>query len=158
MLIRKAKKEDFEDYYKLQKEFIGYMNYINKSEFCIKLIKNDLKKNFLRAIKKRNRILVIIEEKNMIIGFIDGMIIKFKNTGWKYKFATIGHLNDVFIQESYRRKGYFKEALNQLLLMFKQKKIKYCNLMVDVENQDAINSYQKLGFKIGNYKMWKEIK
>lgn len=158
MIVRRAEEKDFEGYYKLQKEFIGYMNSINESKFNIKLIKKDLRKHFLKAIKKRDRNLMIIEEENKSIGFIDAIIIKFKRTGWKYKFDTIGHLNDIFIQENYRRKGYFKEALNQLLRMFKQRKIKYCNLMVDVENEDAINSYQKLGFKIGNYKMLKEIK
>ena len=158
MLIRKAKKEDFDQYYQLQKEFIDYMNNYNPNDLQITPIKKDLKENFLNLIKNKDRILLIIEEDKTIIGFLDSGIITFKNTGWKYKYNKVGHLYDAFITKNYRGKGYFKKALAILEKELKQKGINKLNLMAEVFNKNAINVYHKLGFKILNYKMWKELK
>jgi len=157
MLIRKATEKDFEQYYKLQIEFMDYINQISP-ELTAKPNKNKLKLNYLKDLKNKNELILILEENNIIIGFIDGGIQKIHNSGWIHKFNKVGYISDVFIQKEYRKKGYFKKALKHLLNFFKKKGIIYCNLHVNIENKAAIQAYEKNGFKILNYKMWKKIK
>jgi len=158
MIIRKAKKEDFEQYLNLQKEFNKFINNLTHPIFHSELSIKNLKKNYLIEINKKTELILLLEENNKIIGFIEGNINKLKNNNWQPKFNKVGYISDVFIKEEYRKKGYFKKCLNELFDFFKKNKVKYCNLHVNIENKSAIKSYEKFGFKTLNFKMWKTIK
>ncbi|MEM0136432.1 MAG: GNAT family N-acetyltransferase, partial [Thermoplasmatales archaeon] len=64
---------------------------------------------------------------------------------------------DFIIYKNYRGKGYGKEALIALDKELKERGKKKVSLQVFGHNSVAINLYQKLGYKITNIVMSKEL-
>ncbi|MGB6130078.1 MAG: GNAT family N-acetyltransferase [Psychrilyobacter sp.] len=63
------------------------------------------------------------------------------------------HGDEVFlygfsIKKKYRKCGYGKKLLEESIKVFRENKIKKIGLTVSLENQEAIELYKKIGFKM----------
>jgi ribosomal-protein-alanine N-acetyltransferase len=59
-----------------------------------------------------------------------------------------GLVVSIAVKKEWRRKGIGKELMEKLIENFKKERVKIIFLHVREENREAINFYQKLGFKI----------
>ena len=159
MIIRKAIKEDFEQYWKLQNEYLKELDqekYYHK-DISVKLDKIKYKKHFNKIIKKRAFFVLVIEEQNNLLGLFEGVIFDLNKDGDIYKKRRIGYVDNVFIKKNFRKKGLFAKLQKEFENYLKIKQIKHCFLNVSIKNIPAYKSYLKKGFKIQDYKMHKEL-
>lgn len=112
------------------------------------IIKNEFNHEVLEKLKKvdvnindyyidsvyRNIKIYIIDDK--IIGYIiyDLLIDKIE-------------IVNIFVKEEYRRNNYAYYLLNNIILLAKNSKYQNISLEVSINNQAALNLYQKLGFQ-----------
>lgn len=75
---------------------------------------------------------------------IDGHLIGYLSYFLIYDRIEIEY---VFIDEYYRNKGYATYLFNELFLLAKENKCINITLEVNVKNKNALNLYEKLGFK-----------
>ncbi|MBL7147360.1 MAG: GNAT family N-acetyltransferase [Nanoarchaeota archaeon] len=159
MIIRKAKKEDFEDCFKLELEYAKYNNKIViPKSFQYSLSKKERRKQFNKKIKKINTLFLVMHDKNKIVGFFIGNIDKLNTNGFKFKESKVGYLENVFITKKYRNKSYFSKFMKIFYDYLKKNKIKYCVLHVDIKNKKVIEAYNKWGFVVQEYKMVGKIR
>ena len=148
-MIRKAKTTDFDEYMRLETLYNREHNTLENSDFRItSLNKSPLKKNFLKKIKQKNGLFLVLEDGNSLQGYFFGEISrnKMERYGYLHKKILFGYIENVFITKKYRGKKFFKEFTNQFLNYLKKKRIKYCELHVSRNNKIAIKSYEKYGF------------
>ena len=143
MGIRNAKKGDLKQYYILRsnatKEYSKIINTkTNKESF------NEIKKDFNKYLSSEKLILLVFEDSNKIVAYLNGSLEK--------SHATIDYL---FVDKGYRRKGIGESIINGFLNLLKSKKIKTCRLKVNIQNDVAIKCYRKFGLEISNYEMKK---
>lgn len=146
--IRKANKNDFESYYTLIEEFRDYNNKEEKiKEFHYKLQKKKIKSNFLKRINDKDYIFLFLKDNGKPFGFLVGEADDFNKYGYIYNINKTGYLQNIFISEKYRGKGYSKLLINKFFKYLRNKKIKLCTLHLDNYNNIAMKAYKKAGFK-----------
>jgi len=144
--IRKAKKKDFENFFKLQKEF--FQQYRAVSRYPIKaLSKKDCKKEFSSRFGK-NRFFYVAECNKELIGYLFGIIEESVYGRW-------GIIEDLFITKKFQGKGIATLLKDKFITILKNKQIKYCKIDVNPENKKAIKVYHKWGFRVDKYRMTK---
>jgi ribosomal protein S18 acetylase RimI-like enzyme len=155
MLIRKAKEEDFEQYFKLSEK----ENQELKKYYLIngKTNKQEFKKKYLNRIKHKNWFILLAEEKNHVQGYLVGTIMNLNKNGFICSEKEIGYIDNAFLQSKYRNKGYFKQMLNQFEALLKNRKIKFCKLNVSLKNPIK-KGYKKLGFQEQEWVMLKRLR
>ncbi|MNN57077.1 Mycothiol acetyltransferase [compost metagenome] len=57
-----------------------------------------------------------------------------------------GVIEDVFVREPWRKRGFAKYLLTQALKYFEVHKLEYAKLMVLTTNKSAISLYESVGF------------
>ena len=97
--------------------------------------KNWISKNYLE--KRENIISLIIKKGGWIIGHVSYRINK-------NKF----HIFHLFIDEEYRGLGLAKRLINEIEKCSQMKGINLITLNVVQKNKEAINLYERLGYKI----------
>ena len=146
--IRKAKKEDFNQYLELRKESLKeYSNIVGK-----KIILSDLKikKEFNEIFSSSKRFLLVSENKKEINGFLMGTLL---NSIWQKS----GYLDDIFVSNKVRKKGVGKLLIKEFMRILKLKKAKTLRLGVNPKNKTASKMYKKLGFETIHHEMEKKI-
>lgn len=149
MRIRKAKKEDFEDYYQMKKqEAIVYTKMLKDK---IKSPpRKKLNEDFMNSLKSKKEF-VLIAEEDETCGYIRFDI--FASPAMKGVF-----ISDLFVIDKFRGKGIATKLIKACLKIAKEKKAKKVLLGVLVNNKKALNLYEKLGFKINRYEMERKLK
>lgn len=148
MEIRNANKNDFEQYYDLHKNFVK--DYRKLSKYNIPIL---TKKLCLKDFKTRfgkNKIFFVAEEGNRIVGYLLGSIER-------SIYGNSGYLEDFFVSRKYQNRGLATRLKDRFFEWLKKRKIRYCRLDVNPENEKAIQIYKKWGFKIYKYRMTKKI-
>lgn len=154
MKIRNAKKEDFEEYFKLESEFAEHNNRAaSRKDFRYRLIKSKIKKHFMRKLSQKKKMFLVLEDDGGLQGYLFGEVEAISRFGYKYNVDNIGYLENCFIRKGYRGKGYFPMMTDRFFRWLRTKKIKYCVLHVSVTNEAAKTAYRKHGFKPEEYKM-----
>jgi ribosomal protein S18 acetylase RimI-like enzyme len=143
MKIKKANKKDIGKFIELRKKYIESINKENKIKEKPNIKK--IKKEFGNFLKK-NKIILVTELNNQIIGYIAGNI--FENV-WKRG----GYIDDVYVYKEFRRKGIATQLIEGFLNELKKRKIKSCQLGVSKTNKKAIKLYKKAGFDLVHYEM-----
>lgn len=158
MKIRKADINDVEYLFLLENKFNEEHNNIEEKDFRVSLNKNNIKNNFEKKINQKKSIFLVLEKNNKVIGYLFGEITvsKSERYGYEHNHIKKGYLENVFIDKKYRGKGYYKELFDQFIDYLKSKKIKYCELHVNANN-NAKQLYEKQGFSVIEYKMLKKI-
>ena len=142
--------------YKNNKNFVIFMDNYYK-EYLSKIRKSDIQ--ILLKYDKKDYITynndyycILCKDKNNYIG-ITFLIKNLKNIKifetLPKKYINYWYIYGTYIEPSYRKKG-----INMNLLKYFMKKYKINKLMclIDKNNINSINSYNKIGFKINKYK------
>ena len=148
MVIRKLKKEDFDQYQVLRKESLG--DYRKLAEEKLKISSKQIKDEFEGILSNKKRIMFVIEENKEIKAYIIGSLLK--NS---YQCST--YIDDIFVKKDARKKGFRKLPMNEFIKWSKSKEATKIRLGVRVNNKKAISLYKKIGFKIKHYEMEKAI-
>ena len=144
MGIRKATQNDLLEYVKLRKEdILEYSKIVNE-----KVTSDDekLKKEFNGLMNSKDNIIIVAEDENNLIGYLNGSLL---NNIWQES----GYIDDLFVTREFKRKGIGTQLIKKFIEYLKVKKIKKCKLGVDIKNINAISLYNKLGFKTDHYEM-----
>ncbi len=112
MIIRKAKLSDFEEWFKLEKEFTAHDNKLSSSRLGCKLVKPELKK-FFKKIIYRKSVFLVLEDNGKLYGHFEGLIEKSKGNGYVSRVKKTGYINNAYITKKQRGKGYFSEFVKQ---------------------------------------------
>lgn len=145
MKIRRAKKEDFEEYYKLYKEFEKEYSKISLEKISIS--KQFVKKQFKEKLKNY---FLVAQMNNNLVGYFEGEIQRYGS----YKK---GYLGDVFVLKKFRGEGIASNFKDIFINYLKKRKIK--DLFLDVNKKNKVlGLYKKWGFEIVKYRMHKNIK
>jgi ribosomal-protein-alanine N-acetyltransferase len=98
------------------------------------------KQQIAHILSDYNSISLVAKENGRIIGFIMGtMNIERK--------ALIGHIVTIDVSTQHRRKGIALRLLQEIEKIFKEKSVKTCYLEVREDNIQAVNLYEKTGYK-----------
>jgi len=146
MVIRKVKKEDFDQYKVLRRE--GLEDYQKVAEEKLKISSKQIKDEFKEIFSNKGRIMFVVEENKNIKAYIIGSLLK--NS---YQCST--YIDDIFVKKDARRKGFGKLLMNEFTKWSKSKKATKIRLSVRVNNKKAISLYKKIGFGIKHYEMEK---
>lgn len=139
-MIRKAKKEDFEDIFKLLKELWPNEGFN----------KENTKSIFLEVFKDRE--MLVAEEDKRLIGFISLSFIKnIQDQG------LIGRLEEFIVTKEHRGKGIGKEMLDAITLIAKEKNCKTIDFPSTFKRKETHKFYEKQGFRKVSYYFTKQI-
>ena len=139
-MIRKCTLEDKKDWVRLNKLFIEY-EYKDENIWNSPLKFGNLEEDFELILNDTSTILFAIIEKEKMIGFMN---IQCFYSIWSH--GKVFFLDDFFIEENFRRKGYGEKALKSLQEYAKKGGIKRIQLMAENTNPKAIEFYRKHKF------------
>lgn len=139
-MIRKCRLEDKKDWVKLNKQFIEY-EYKDENVWNSPLKFGNLEEDFELILNDTSTILFAIIEEEKMIGFMN---IQCFYSIWSH--GKVFFLDDFFIEENFRRKGYGEKALKDLQKYAKKSGIKRIQLMAENTNPKAIEFYKKHKF------------
>ena len=139
-MIRKCTLEDKKDWARLNKQFIEY-EYKNENVWNSPLKFGNLEEDFELILNDTSTILFAIIEEEKMIGFMN---IQCFYSIWSH--GKVFFLDDFFIEENFRRKGYGEKALKDLQKYAKKSGIKRIQLMAENTNPRAIKFYKKHKF------------
>jgi len=148
--IRKARKEDFDEYLKLKRE--------EKKDYskivCKKITypkDKILKKEFNDALVFKKHLILVVEEDKKLIGYLHG-------TYFSNPYSKGGYVEDIFVLKEFRKRGIAKNLINKFIKILKNKGYKKIQLSVNPKNIGAIKLYKNLGFEIFHFDLRKEWK
>ena len=139
-MIRKCTLEDKKDWVRLNKQFIEY-EYKDENVWNSPLKFGNLEEDFELMLNDTSTILFAIIEEEKMIGFMN---IQCFYSIWSH--GKVFFLDDFFIEENFRRKGYGEKALKSLQEYAKKGGIKRIQLMAENTNPKAIEFYRKHKF------------
>ena len=139
-MIRKCTLEDKKDWVRLNKLFIEY-EYKDENVWNSPLKFGNLEEDFELILNDTSTILFAIIEEEKMIGFMN---IQCFYSIWSH--GKVFFLDDFFIEENFRRKGYGEKALKDLQKYAKKSGIKRIQLMAENTNPRAIEFYKKHKF------------
>ena len=139
-MIRKCTLEDKKDWVRLNKLFIEY-EYKDENIWNSPLKFGNLEEDFELILNDTSTILFAIIEEEKMIGFMN---IQCFYSVWSH--GKVFFLDDFFIEENFRGKGYGEKALKDLQEYAKKIGIKRIQLMAENTNPKAIEFYKKHKF------------
>ena len=139
-MIRKCTLEDKKDWVRLNKQFIEY-EYKDEKVWNSPLKFGNLEEDFELILNDTSTILFAIIEEEKMIGFMN---IQCFYSIWSH--GKVFFLDDFFIEESFRGRGYGEKALKSLQEYAKKGGIKRIQLMAENTNPKAIEFYRKHKF------------
>ncbi|WP_339120911.1 GNAT family N-acetyltransferase [Fusobacterium nucleatum] len=139
-MIRKCRLENKKDWVRLNKQFIEY-EYKDENVWNSPLKFGNLEEDFELILNDTSTILFAIIEEEKMIGFMN---IQCFYSIWSH--GKVFFLDDFFIEENFRRKGYGEKALKDLQKYAKKSGIKRIQLMAENTNPRAIKFYKKHKF------------
>ena len=154
--IRKAKLSNIQKLLSLWQGLMDYHKNLDKKAFTLKKNAKSLMESFfIKNIKNKNSIVLIAEDNSTPVGYLMGFIQKQPPVYEEDKF---GYLSDAFIKEGYRSRGIMKKMVKQAEGFFKNKKLKTLSGRVFVGNKKGLKAWNKIGFKVGAFNIFKKIK
>ena len=146
MEIRKAAQHDIEDILKLKlrlkNQDVKTDPYLRPADEVIDVYKkyliHDLK------MQEIDRIVLVAVEDRKIIAYIRGILTK---TLHVLNVKLRGIIDNLYVEEEYRRKGVAKNLIEELVKWFKEKNVDVMTVHVYPFNSKAIALYEKFGFE-----------
>ncbi len=124
------------------KRFKDFIDYFKK-------LKRKRIEEFKKDIKNNQTYVIVVEEKEEIIGF--GITIIDKEDK-KY-----GETPMIYVKKEFRRKGIGSKIKRELLRWLKNKKVKYASTKIFITNKPSIKLNEKFGYKVIAVKMEKNL-
>lgn len=149
--IRRLSKEDIRKYEKNIKEYI-------EETYKISFPANNIEGKTIE--NKFNMLLDNLEKDNT---YIAGIFCENNIAGYIWSFYReylgewIGHLDQIFVEPSYRGQGLSKLLIKEMEKFMKNKKILKIDLNVSLELKNTLNLYETLGYKAERCQMIKVI-
>jgi GNAT superfamily N-acetyltransferase len=150
--IRKAKKEDFEDYYKLwcymeenhQKRWKG----IKKERFQLNkgALKEKIKLMFLKFLRNKKMRTYFAYDEDKKVGFITVKIQELNLKYSHYKLNRWGVICDLVVAKNYQGKNIASKLKDESYTWLKENKIKFVSIGQDYLNEKAMKIYKHWGF------------
>lgn len=156
MKIRRATEKDLKEivnqYLEYQKEE-GKLADIDVGRW--KLKKKIISRYIKKYILKQDKILLVLIEKDEIVGFLLGGFTKNNN----YTTENYGTIDEIYVAPKMRGKGFSSKLKDEFVKWFKEKKKGkgIVTLYVMPKNNVARKAYKKWGFKISDLKLVKEF-
>lgn len=142
IIIRKAKKSDFDSILKLAKQLWDtekvFFSNLKDDYFADEQAKSLLLNNIL----KRKSHFLVAEENNKIIGYIYGYVSRAD----LYK-KKVGYIDQIVVDEEYRRQGICNKLMDSFTEIMKKYGCGYIELNAFKQNIPAVECYKKYGFK-----------
>lgn len=142
MIIRKYKRSDFENVFKLYLALDDSEDKFDSNLVPSKKILEEDRKEVMKRLNKRSTICLIAENDGVMCGVIDGYIIE--SIYYKEKVSYLDHL---YVIDKYRRKKVGQSLIEEFTKIAQQKNAKYLKLNAFENNIPAVNLYKKLGFE-----------
>ncbi|MCL6220479.1 GNAT family N-acetyltransferase [Zunongwangia pacifica] len=134
--IREAKIDDFDIIFR-------FINQLKESEFD-KATQHQI---FSENLKQQNILYFVAEVEDQVIGFVSCHIQSLLHHASK-----IAEIQEFFIAEDFRRKGYGKIILDHLISVIKALKIPQIELSTNIKRTNTHKFYENYGFKVTSYK------
>lgn len=96
-----------------------------------------------KYIESKKHLILVAAIQDKVVGYLFGYIQELE----LYKYP-IGFLDSLFVIEEYRNHNIGTELMTHFEKWIKEKDIKYIDLKVLSNNEDAVRLYQKLNYKI----------
>lgn len=155
-MIREMETTDLNDLIEMQFELQKYFSEIDKTRDSLpyKSIK-DARRYMQKMIDDANTMdgkIFVAEEKDQIIGFIQGVIIEHKKGADIFYDLTHnpskeGWVGLLFVRSEYRGRNIGQSLLNEIKKYFKSKNCTSIRLLVLSDNKHAVAVYEKNGFR-----------
>jgi ribosomal protein S18 acetylase RimI-like enzyme len=144
--IRKATPHDIEGILKLKLRLKSQDIKTDPYLRPIDEVRDVYKKYLIHDLKMReiDRIVLVAVEDRKIIAYIRGTLTK---TLHVLNVKLRGVIDNLYVEEKYRRKGVAKNLIEELMKWFKGKNVDVMTVHVYPLNSKAIALYKKLGFK-----------
>lgn len=110
---------------------------------------------YLRTLMGRDDALAVVaREGPEVIGYAVGRITTLPPF-FEHRFR--GYIHDVFIRESFRRRGVGRRLVEEILEWFRTRGVTLVELTVAANNREAIPFWERLGFLVYMHQMKKPI-
>ncbi len=153
MIIHKAEASDTTTILKLVKKLVDLHHRLDEYYKAAAEYK-DLEERIADWFDDKNIAVFIAEDNGSVIAYIRGGI---EEAPYYANVKKIGVLNDVFVEEAYRRQKIAEELFLRLEEWFKMKNIKNIELSVDARNETGIVLWKSLGFFEYKLRMRRDI-
>jgi len=103
-------------------------------------------KYLIRDFKKQgvDRVILVAVEDGKIVAYIRGTLTK---TLYVLNVKLRGTIDNLYVEEEYRRRGIAQSLIEELIRWFKEKKADVMTLHIYPLNLNTMALYKKLGFK-----------
>lgn len=105
------------------------------------------------AMLKDSIILLAINEKDKVVGFIQGTIHERHN----HKLKNLGYIEELYIAEEARGQGVAQKLLSELESELKIQGCDHLTTHTDAENEAARKFYSKSGMHEATIEFWKKL-
>ena len=161
MKVRRGTNKDFEEIWQIEIEDRIYHKKITRKEYS-QLNKSKIDKKarieFLKwrqkDLKDKNKMFLIAEEDNKIMGHIGGHIFKWI---WSDNPPKVFNIDTIGVLSKYKKKGIATKLIKELEKMLKKKGVKFTYLGVWGKNKPANKLYKKNNYKTYRTEMVKKI-
>ncbi len=136
-----ATKKDISRVYSLGKK-IHELDFSKKYHFHEKV-------ELQEAIKDKNSVFLIAEEKNEIVGFLLAKIIFYRAGGWCM-------LDNIAVEKSHRGSGISDMLLQALKRILTKQKIHYIQILEEAHHKNTRKFWKHQGFKETKKFIWAE--
>ena len=144
MKIRKAKLQDIEKVTNygliLLKQHSDLDPYFVPSDAVEEVYRNFMEQSLL----SEDRLLLVAEIDGKLVGYAAAEI---QARSPIFRIAKNGYINDVFVEEEFRKLGIAREFLTELKKWFESKGIKHVELSVLADNEVGKKTWAKFGFE-----------
>lgn len=154
MEIRKATEADILVILQLVKKMVDYHYAIDKIYKPYQKYKG-LEKYLKGRVQVKNSILLVAEDGDKLIGFLEGGIEKASN---EMIVEKIGIIDNIFVEEKHRKEKIGQKLLNFALKYFNLKNIQYIQINTDARNNTGRGFWKKNNFFEYQINMLKKLK
>ena len=165
-MIREANKNDYRRIDEMQFELQKYFSEIDQSRESLPYQSiNDAHRymqKMINDVKNMNGKIFVAEKNDVIIGFIQGVIIEHKkgddeNYDLSHNPSKEGWIGLLYVDPSYRKLGVGQEMLDKMKDYFVTQECTSIRLLVLSDNTNAVDFYKKSGFIPHDLEMVKQI-
>ncbi|MCK9271142.1 MAG: GNAT family N-acetyltransferase [Bacteroidales bacterium] len=144
MELRKAKLQDIEKVTKYGLILLKQHSDLDPYFTPIEAVEKVYRKFLEGCVHSADKLLLVAEINGELVGYAAGEI---QARSPIFKIAEYGYINDVFVEEEFRKLGIAREFLTALKKWFESKGIKHVELSVLSNNEIGKKTWAKFGFE-----------
>lgn len=145
-MIRKATKNDVPEIVGLHIYLVKHLARNKPERYKLsKREKEVFSKKLLKLLRDKDAQVLVFEDekKGLILGYGIGRV---KEHPPLVRFKRYGELDEIVVSPKSQKKGIGSKLVKELIKLFKARKIKVAELLVDSKNKAGIRAWSKLGF------------